>query len=470
MRCDRDTLPRSRAKILIFPLFFIRGRMRRRSGASMSREFGGLGTPMWHKFSQWRTSPTRTRWWPMMLELLPYEAFLALTRASPIMTVYLYACWNADNEAVHRDQPSIFDSPDISRWIRRSTGRLCIDLVPTEFAEPFLDLLLDDDLTTSTDVDIDLAGHTRWLHDCNLERRVMQHLTIFDFHLASYWMLCRSSWRHTMFTMAEFALGDVLYYSGLGEPVKIACSYTVISSIWSRMWWSYKHKANAAIQETGWARLKASDMMNRRFTLHITQRDQSSTLDRSWLSQGNHILRHNSPGRNYQDFKLVDSIFFNLDISMSPERQPEAYLFLCPPEWFRVHPTVYGWPRKPFYRWSLDPTGDSFLSPEDAANLGFPSIQASIEVRGRSWDASTYGALRLFHEVKGFDPTVRKSRCISGIPCIECLANSRQAWKARYPNTMRAIFWVSSTNPPLEAIAFPTSKTKDPEISVHKRE
>ncbi|KAJ6592724.1 hypothetical protein B0H19DRAFT_907060, partial [Mycena capillaripes] len=54
--------------------------------------------------------------------------------------------------------------------------------------------------------------------------------------------------------------------------------------------------------------------------------------------------------------------------------------------------------------WSLDPTGAERLSEEDATRLGFPSIQLSWEVWGKSWDASVYAGLRQFHQAQGFDP------------------------------------------------------------------
>jgi hypothetical protein len=41
---------------------------------------------------------------------------------------------------------------------------------------------------------------------------------------------------------------------------------------------------------------------------------------------------------------------------------------------------------------------------EDATALGFPSISLSMNVIGRSWDASVYTGLCQFHQAKGFDP------------------------------------------------------------------
>ncbi|KAJ7917064.1 hypothetical protein B0H13DRAFT_1524924, partial [Mycena leptocephala] len=54
--------------------------------------------------------------------------------------------------------------------------------------------------------------------------------------------------------------------------------------------------------------------------------------------------------------------------------------------------------------WSLDPLGAERLSPGEATELGFPSIELDTAIFADSWDASVYAALRQFHRAKGFDP------------------------------------------------------------------
>ncbi|KAJ7858600.1 hypothetical protein B0H13DRAFT_1471805, partial [Mycena leptocephala] len=61
------------------------------------------------------------------------------------------------------------------------------------------------------------------------------------------------------------------------------------------------------------------------------------------------------------------------------------------------------WPDCPAY-WSLDPAGVKRLGTEEAVHFGFPSIELTTTVFGRSWDASVYAGLRQFHRAKGFDP------------------------------------------------------------------
>ncbi|KAJ7917711.1 hypothetical protein B0H13DRAFT_1485498, partial [Mycena leptocephala] len=54
--------------------------------------------------------------------------------------------------------------------------------------------------------------------------------------------------------------------------------------------------------------------------------------------------------------------------------------------------------------WSFDPAGVECLSAHEARQLGFPSLELTIDFGGRSWDASVYVNLHQFHRGKGFDP------------------------------------------------------------------
>ncbi|KAJ6566364.1 hypothetical protein B0H19DRAFT_940730, partial [Mycena capillaripes] len=54
--------------------------------------------------------------------------------------------------------------------------------------------------------------------------------------------------------------------------------------------------------------------------------------------------------------------------------------------------------------WSLDPSGVERLSAEEAIDFGFPSLELTTWVGGRSWDTSVYAGIRKFQRAKGFDP------------------------------------------------------------------
>ncbi|KAJ7861645.1 hypothetical protein B0H13DRAFT_2568006, partial [Mycena leptocephala] len=82
---------------------------------------------------------------------------------------------------------------------------------------------------------------------------------------------------------------------------------------------------------------------------------------------------------------------------------PRGYLFVCPEEHLRTGPSSFRLPDCLAY-WSLDPSGVAPLSPEEASELGFPSIQPYTTIHGSRWDADVYAGLRQFHQIKGFDP------------------------------------------------------------------
>jgi hypothetical protein len=100
---------------------------------------------------------------------------------------------------------------------------------------------------------------------------------------------------------------------------------------------------------------------------------------------------------------FVNSILFNLRISATPESLPEGYLFLCPVQDLQPRPGSFQSPESPAY-WSTDPSGTERLSTKEATDLGFPTIELTMDVCGYSWDGSVYAGLRTFHRGKGFDP------------------------------------------------------------------
>jgi hypothetical protein len=95
-----------------------------------------------------------------------------------------------------------------------------------------------------------------------------------------------------------------------------------------------------------------------------------------------------------------------------------GYIFLCPPEHFKVGASSFHWPECTAY-WSLDPLGIDHLSMEGATRLGFPVIRLHGFAWGYSWDATVYEGLRKFHEAKGFDPHSQDVAQHLGYPLYE---------------------------------------------------
>ncbi|KAF7340613.1 hypothetical protein MSAN_02133000 [Mycena sanguinolenta] len=67
-------------------------------------------------------------------DLIPLRHFLDRYRESHFSTVYIYACCNKDFSEVNNYLKSEFQlrlySEECTQWIRRSTGRLCTELIP----------------------------------------------------------------------------------------------------------------------------------------------------------------------------------------------------------------------------------------------------------------------------------------------------------------------------------------------------
>ncbi|KAJ7095653.1 hypothetical protein C8R44DRAFT_813575 [Mycena epipterygia] len=151
--------------------------------------------------------------------------------------------------------------------------------------------------------------------------------------------------------------------------------------------------------ENGWSRFHSSCV-----TGPVDRRLKLITAFCCWLSQANHIFSQIPTGRRYEDYFLVSRIDYVLKFSIPPENLPEGYLFLCPLEDLRTeNGTWITFSEHPAY-WSLDSLGNQRLTQQEAANLGFPSLQLEVAVHGRSWHESVYAVLNRFHVGKGFNP------------------------------------------------------------------
>jgi hypothetical protein len=95
--------------------------------------------------------------------------------------------------------------------------------------------------------------------------------------------------------------------------------------------------------------------------------------------------------------------YFRIFVSKASGNPPPGHLFVCPEKYLQIGPSSFRMPDCPAY-WSLDPSGAERLSPEEAAELGFPSIRPKTHIFADIWDAEVYAALRQFHQAKGFDP------------------------------------------------------------------
>ncbi|KAJ7094128.1 hypothetical protein C8R44DRAFT_989790 [Mycena epipterygia] len=131
-------------------------------------------------------------------------------------------------------------------------------------------------------------------------------------------------------------------------------------------------------------------------------------------------------GESYSAF-LVSGIDYWLEFSETPEKIPEGYLFLCPVEHLRDDNGR--WvpnPECPAY-WSLDPSGNQRLSPEEASGGGFPAFKLEMDVLMKFWHESVYAALSRFHAGKGFDPNSQDLARHLGYPLYELSSPTNSA-------------------------------------------
>ncbi|KAF7333791.1 hypothetical protein MVEN_02335900 [Mycena venus] len=319
-------------------------------------------------------------------DLIPFRHFLNLYRYSPMLTIYIYAYSNADFGVVCNYVDSVVSrhlySEDCTFWIRRSTGRLCAELI--QASEP---ILLD------SDYGILVTQGISALSAPNTEGMAIESLTLEEYHHICFWNL--SPYRSITASLPTTVnLGVVICCSSrneLEDSVEIATLPNVEG-------YRYRWESPGAvgeIVEDGWTRFESSIVLNS--TITMCTWTLSTQCETSWLSQANRIFSHFDITSNLEDYVLIDDVAFRLVVGTTNDL-PLGFLFLCPEEDFRAGPSSFRWPDYPAY-WSHDPSGAVRLSAVEAARQGFPPIQLTIEVYGHGWDAGVYAGIRQFHQV-----------------------------------------------------------------------
>ncbi|KAJ7823434.1 hypothetical protein B0H14DRAFT_2597933 [Mycena olivaceomarginata] len=115
---------------------------------------------------------------------------------------------------------------------------------------------------------------------------------------------------------------------------------------------------------------------------------------------------------HFEDYICLEAIVFTLRCLLNPfnTHESEGYLFVCPPESFRIGPDSFRWRDPPAY-WTLDSSGASWLRAEDARTLGFPIIHIETTIYGFLWDKTVYDEL--------LDPDTEDPASHLGYPLFE---------------------------------------------------
>ncbi|KAF7374219.1 hypothetical protein MSAN_00304200 [Mycena sanguinolenta] len=330
-------------------------------------------------------------------DLIPFEQFLDLYEHSHLLTVYIHVFARIEFEEVSEYFSTMFlhhlSKYDCTFFIRRSTGRLCLDLVPSN-TFPIGETALGS-IPTQQGLEF-LAGEVS-------EDTVIDSLTLHQYHEISYWEL--SVFQNLpLSTPATVSLGSVFNCSSddtFDDMVEIACLPNAKLSYdptWNGLGsWS----CFGELMADGWTRfssLKSNDLVD-----GLARVGFYMLGDRLWPSQANHIFTTLKISSDFQNYVVVDGVDFELTISTTEADIPSGFLFLCAPKYFQTAPSSFRWPECPAY-WSLDPSGTKRLTLEEATSLGFPSFQLSTKLMAFSWDASVYAGIGQFHQAKGFNP------------------------------------------------------------------
>ncbi|KAJ6460547.1 hypothetical protein C8R45DRAFT_1029373 [Mycena sanguinolenta] len=293
-------------------------------------------------------------------------------------------------------------------WIRRSTGRLCIELMTIGVEDRIPGLPPIGGMGTLT------APHSiESLHDPNQESRVIASL---GFH--QWYSLCRecfTRYRHTGISVqAEVKLGSIIFWPTscqFQDATELA--WVVGRELVLRRW---RHDRLGVSRGHGPVRYTSGEVFGSIVRVSPWVFQANHTI--SWFSQANYIFTSLKIPSNYDDYTLINGVEFSLSIPFPEQNPPDGYLFLSSPMEFKTGPSSFRWPDCPAY-WSLDPSGSNPLSAEEASILGFPRIELATEIGGVFWDDAVYAGLRKFHVAKGCDPDSQDVAHELGYPLYE---------------------------------------------------
>ncbi|KAJ6512516.1 hypothetical protein C8R45DRAFT_960619 [Mycena sanguinolenta] len=322
-------------------------------------------------------------------DFIPLQDFLDIYEGSHLSTVYIRVHTDIGLRAVNEYYRSIFggmlQSPNCTFFIRRSTGRFCVDLV-IPGGQIYLPEFELGSMPTQRGLE--------FLEEEDSETTIIHSLTLNQYHLVAL----ESSDIHSISISpsATVNICSVVDCPTFHDLLEIA--WLPNAELSSPRGWDSKKWGVGELMPDGWTRIVLDDAVNGEFS--VAWRLEKNDF---WLSQAHHIFSTLQITSNFEDYVVLERIRFTLTVSAVEGPTSTGFLFLCPPKHFQTGETSFKWPDCPAY-WSLDASGAKRLTSADAINFGFPSYSISTHIRGLSWDASDYVELRHFHKGKGFDP------------------------------------------------------------------
>ncbi|KAK7035606.1 hypothetical protein R3P38DRAFT_2517638, partial [Favolaschia claudopus] len=351
--------------------------------------------------------------------LIPWRDIKSIYRQSPMVLCYLYAYVAASGYFRRRFGSGLYGSTsDYTVFLRPSTGRLCIDLGSCDyvFLSQFIETAAISPMSLLSTID-------------TATQIIIDALTIEQYH--QIWHLYFGATTEAQFSLTTTVHLGALYHAtghhDLGNPVAIAPTQDIDDCL--NRAWRLSSRIRAVdpkphITDSGWNRFAVSELIPRpgeEINLYLWAKLGNSDL---WLSQANHVLNRLGVFLNPDNYALLNEIWFKVEIDPQSATSTvgwhslDAFLFLCPPQSLQVGPASFKCPGCVGY-WSLDPLGVDRLSPEQAAELAFPTISISIRGRVRFWSDTAYAGLRQFHQGKGFNPNSQDLARHLGVPLYQ---------------------------------------------------
>ncbi|KAJ7677034.1 hypothetical protein DFH06DRAFT_1122304 [Mycena polygramma] len=348
----------------------------------------------------------------LQADLVPFEDFMNTYKDFPCLTVSrcLRSIQTDFQKSRQYQEASGYLRPileelrtwNCTMWIRRPTGRLCVDvMLPSK--PIYIDNISGISISDSEAMTL-FTGNAP-----DIEVLAIDALTLEAYHEVCYLSLGPTSYINIC-AGVTVPLGTVISRPTNNHFVEIASLPDVCIEIDH---WANLREGEGEITENGWTRFNARELVGTYFQCWF--RDRAWKKTEFWLSQANHIFKRCQITSNLQNYgmTLSDCFWFS-----TTKEIPAGFLFLCPNDDFSIGTSSVGWPTRPAY-WSLDPSGIHPLSTEEAKTAGFPELQFTTRAWGKSWDSSVYAGLRKFHHGKGFDPYSQDVARHLGLPLFQ---------------------------------------------------
>ncbi|KAJ6464417.1 hypothetical protein C8R45DRAFT_1174560 [Mycena sanguinolenta] len=306
-------------------------------------------------------------------ELIPYAQFLRRFEHSPFLSAYIVGYCDATN---------YISDDSITAWIRPLTGELCLELAPESVSGPWRDsrefriLRVENvflDAPDSEDIIISSLSENQYHELCSVAP-----IAHFQSSLDS----------------TQHPVGPGIFRSDLQRGTYARLTEPLILPE-EECYWDLDEGAPGELK----------------------------FVDSAWLAQANHIFAELEEEAHAEAYVCIYEVTFLLQVAQKPHI-PEGYLFVCPPQDFRIstesHANLYQWPDCPAY-WSLDPSGADRLNTEDARILGFPEIHiedSRLPLVGRPGITAFMKGCENFTRRQGVRSGESGGREAAGIPAV----------------------------------------------------